>query len=92
MAYLAIEDPKEERHATLRVMGLQHVVAHSSSSSSYSHRGESRGDGPRPFKRGKPDRSSNNSNKPLVYCEYHKKDVRYSPSECFLRPKASNGK
>ena len=91
MAYLAIEDPKEERHAALRVMGLQHMAARSSSaSSSYSH--PPRGDGQRPFKRGKPDRSSNNSNKPLVYCEYHKKDVRHSPSECFLRPKASNGK
>lgn len=90
LAYLAMDDPKELAQAKLRVQALG-VVGGRAHSSAPSFR-----DGPRdgcPFKkaRGAEPRGGGGgaSQRPLQWCEYHKKQVRHSASDCFLRPRTS---
>lgn len=90
LAYLAVEDARELQQAKLRVMAVNSMSARASSSrDAYVPRdrqsgfkrpraGDARGGGGRFF-----------ADRPLVYCEYHKRQVRHTASECNLRPKAS---
>jgi len=90
LAYLAREDARELPQAKLRVMAVTSMSARASSSrDAYAPRdrqigfkrprsGEPRGGGGRFF-----------ADRPLVYCEYHKRQVRHTAAECNLRPRAS---
>lgn len=97
LSYLAVDNPKELIQAKLRVQALG-VMSGRAGSSAPSYRDTSSRDGPRDgrsFKkpRGFEPRGGSFPSRPLTYCEYHKKQVRHTAADCFLRPRSeSSGK
>jgi len=87
LAYLARDDPKELAQAKLRVQALGTMTGRASSSA------PSFRDGPRDGRAYKKPRGAEprgtSAQRPLTYCEYHKKQVRHTASECYLRPRAN---
>jgi len=96
LSHLAIEDSRELQQAKLRVQSVNSLAARASSSVS-GYRDFPRD--PRPFKRprggdGRP--GGFFRDRPLSYCEHHKRMVRHTTAECHLRgssrPSDSAGK
>lgn len=89
LAYLSMHDPKELTQSKLRVQALS-TMAGRASSSVPSYRESSRDN--RPFKkpRSGADPRGGGFLRPLQYCEFHKKQVRHAPADCYLRPRSSD--
>lgn len=92
LGFLAIEDSGELQQAKLRAQSVTSMVARAKGYSSSSSSREGPRD-PRPFKRSAREGGGRSGgyfrDRPLSYCEHHKRMVYHSPSECNLRPNAS---
>lgn len=82
LSYLAIEDPRELQQAKLRVQSVNNMTARSTSSFRDLPRDN------RPFKRarggdGRP--GGFFRDRPLSFCEHHRRMVRHTSGECNLR-------
>lgn len=89
---LAIEDSCELPQAKLRAQNVNSMVARAKGYASSSSSREGPRD-PRPFKRSAREGGGRSGgffqSRSPSYCDFHKRMVYHSPSECNLRPKAS---
>jgi hypothetical protein len=80
LSFLAKEAPNEERHAELRVMNLVAIARPAPQRAFPSGGGGFNGRN----KRFRP--SGPSQDRPMQFCEYHKKDTFHSSKECRLNP------
>ena len=92
LGYLAIEDSGELQQAKLRAQSINSMMARAKGCPTSSSSREGPRD-PRPFKRSAREGAGRSGgfsrDRSQSYCEHHKRMVYHSPSECNLRPKAS---
>lgn len=92
---LAVEDSGELQQAKLRAQSVSSMAARAKGYAASSSFSSSR-DGPRdsrPFKRYRDGGGRSGGffrDRPYTYCEYHKRMVQHTASECNLRPKAGD--